>query len=96
MEKYQNNKVEDKERNAHCVAKLESKWNSKSLSYSTTRCSNYLALFGITSKKNYHIPSSGPSYHPCGSPSVAMNVHTSILPSITPTEFPSDVQVRNQ
>ena len=59
--------------------------------YSTTKCSTYLAPSVIPSKKHSHIPSSGPSYHPNGSPSVAMCVHTSPFPSIKPKSLPSCV-----
>ena len=41
--------------------------------------------------KTSHIPSSGPSDHPSGSPSVDMSAHLSPLPGITPTTFNSDV-----
>ena len=41
-------------------------------------------------KKTYHVTRSVPSYHPSGSPPVAMSVHTIILTSVTPTSFPSN------
>ena len=91
MEKEQNNKVADKENNAQCVAKIYTKWNNRSFSYSTTGCSTYLELARIPSNKPSQIASSGLSNHPSISPSVAMSVNTSPLPSIIPTILPSDV-----
>ena len=91
LDKEQNIKVLEKESNSHCVAKLEAKWNTKSVSYSTTRWSTYLSLDGMPSRKTSHIPSSSQSDHPSGSPSVAMSVYTSTFSIITPTTFPSYV-----
>ena len=53
--------------------------------------STYLALAGMINKKTFHIPSSGPSYHSSGSPSVSMCVHPSTLLRITPNTFISAV-----
>ena len=91
MEKKQNNKFVDKESNAHCVANIESKWNTKSFSYSTTIWSTCLDPDGMPSNKTSHVPSSGLSDHPRSSPSVAVSMNPIPFPSITPTTFPSDV-----
>ena len=91
MEKEQNNKVVDKEINAHCVENIEVKWNTKSFSYSTTRFSTYLEPAGKLSKKTSHITSSGQSDHPSSSPSVAMSMNTIPLLSIKSTTLTSDV-----
>ena len=91
MEKDQNNKLVDKESNAHCVANLEAKRNTRSFTSSITQWSTYITPSGISRKKPSHIPSSGPSDHPGGSPSVAMSVNTSTLPNIKPTTLTSDV-----
>ena len=91
MEKEQNNKVLEKESNAHCVSKIKSKLNTKSFCYSTTRWSTYLDPAGITRKLPSRISSIGPSDHRSRSLSAAMSLNPSNLPSITPTTFPSDV-----
>ena len=91
MEKEQNNKVVDKEINAHCVANIEVKWNTMSFLYPTTRCITYLDPAEILSKITFHITSSGPSDHRSGSPSVFMSVSFIPLSNITPNTFPSDV-----
>ena len=45
----------------------------------------------MPSKKTSHITSSGPSYPPRVSPSVAMGTCPSPFPIITQNKFPSDV-----
>ena len=61
------------------------------ITFTSCICSDYFTLPVIPSKKTFHITSSGPSYHPSGIPSVAICVHTSPFPCITPTTFPSSV-----
>ena len=80
-----------KENNAHCVANIEDKWNTKSFYYSTTRWITYLDLYGIPNKKTSHINSCVPSDNPSEILSVATSVHNTPSPSITPTTFLSDV-----
>ena len=43
--------------------------------------------YAMTSNKTFHIPSSVPSEHPSGSPSVTVGAHPSLLPSIEPTKL---------
>ena len=54
-----------------------------------------LTLAIIPRKKPSHITSNVSSDYPSYSLPVAMSVHTSTFPNITPTTLPSDFEVRN-